>query len=62
MFVVSTKAGVGSPKLVTLFLSLFDLSQKTEEPFLKFILQNFLENVTSNLLGVLKLLKISEKN
>ena len=27
--IVSTKVGLGSPKLVTLFLSLFDLSQKS---------------------------------
>ena len=29
MFVVSTEAGLGTPKLVTLFLSLFDFSQKS---------------------------------
>ena len=49
---VSTEVGLGSPELVNLFLSLFDLSQKD---ILEKSFSIFFENWTLKLFGVLKL-------
>ena len=58
VFVVSTEAGLGTPKLVTLFLFLFDFSQKS---YFETSFSKFLKNCTSKFLRVLEYVEKIER-